>query len=152
MAGATCVFCAVVAGDAPAFMVAEHPDVLAFLDTRPVFPGHVLVVPRLHLETLEDLPDGLLAPLYGVVRAVAGAVRTGLGAGGAFVATNNRVSQSVPHLHVHVIPRTKGDGLRGFFWPRRRYGDDAEAAGVAARIAAALPPELRSPGLPPAEP
>lgn len=141
--GATCAFCAVIAGDSDAFRVAEHPDAVAFLDTRPVFAGHVLVVPRVHLESLEDLPDALLAPLYGVVREVAAAVRTGLGAGGAFVATNNRVSQSVPHLHVHVIPRTRGDGLRGFFWPRRRYADDAEAIEVASRIAAALPPELR---------
>lgn len=144
MAQAGCVFCAVISGDTPAFGVAESADAVAFLDTRPVFAGHVLVVPRVHLETLEDLPDALLAPLYGLVREVAAAVRTGLGAQGAFVATNNRVSQSVPHLHVHVIPRTKGDGLRGFFWPRRRYADDAEAADLAARIAAALPPGLRS--------
>jgi len=142
----TCVFCAVVSGSEPAVVVAETADVVAFLDVRPVFEGHVLVVPRRHLETFDDLPDDLLAPLYSVVRAVARAVRDGLGAGGAFVATNDRVSQSVPHLHVHVLPRTKGDGLRGFFWPRRRYADDDAAATVGARIAAALPAELRSGG------
>jgi histidine triad (HIT) family protein len=143
MGDPACVFCQVIVGSSAAVVVAATAEVLAFLDTRPVFPGHVLVVPRTHLETLEELPDALLVPLYGVVREVATAVRGGLGAGGAFVATNNRVSQSVPHLHVHVIPRTKGDGLRGFFWPRRRYDDDAEAADIGARISAALPPDLR---------
>ncbi len=140
-----CVFCAVVAGTSPAVVVAATPDVVAFLDVHPLFEGHVLVVPRRHVETLEELPDELLVPLYSTVRAVAAAVREGLGAGGAFVATNNRVSQSVPHLHVHVIPRTKGDGLRGFFWPRRRYADDAAAAAVGAQITAALPSALHPP-------
>jgi len=134
-----CQFCAIARGQAPAHLVLKTEHVVAFLDVRPVFPGHVLVVPRRHLQSLEDLPDNLLIPLYGAVREITGAVRSGLGAGGAFVATNNRVSQSVAHLHVHVVPRTKGDGLRGFFWPRHRYPSDAEAADYAARIAAALP-------------
>ncbi|WP_410809758.1 HIT family protein [Micromonospora sp. 067-2] len=136
MAG--CVFCGIVAGEVPAFRVTDEPDGVAFLDTRPVFPGHVLVVPRVHLVTLADLPANLLPGYFALVRRVAVAVETGLGAGGTFVAMNNKVSQSVPHLHTHVVPRTKGDGLRGFFWPRSRYSDDAEARAVADRIAAAL--------------
>ncbi|WP_405113630.1 HIT family protein [Micromonospora sp. NBC_01405] len=133
-----CVFCGIVAGDVPAFRVADAPDGIAFLDTRPVFRGHVLVVPRTHLVTLADLPAGALAGYFGLVQRLAVAVESGLGAGGTFVAMNNRVSQSVPHLHTHVVPRTKGDGLRGFFWPRTRYADDAEAESYAARITAAL--------------
>ena len=136
---ATCQFCAIARGHAPGHLVLRTQHVVAFLDVRPVFPGHVLVVPRRHLETMEELPDRLLVPLYGAVRDVVSAVRTGLGAGGAFVATNNRVSQSVAHLHVHVVPRTKGDGLRGFFWPRRRYASDSEAQSYALRITDALP-------------
>jgi histidine triad (HIT) family protein len=116
---------------------------VAFLDARPVFRGHVLVVPRPHLETLTDLPAADLGGYFGLVRRIAVAVESGLDAGGTFVAMNNRVSQSVPHLHTHVVPRTKGDGLRGFFWPRTRYADDAEAATYAARIAAAVAPPDR---------
>lgn len=111
---------------------------MAFLDVRPVFKGHVLVVPRAHHETIPDLPADLVAPLFGWVQRLAAAVQTGLGAGGTFVAVNNTVSQSVPHLHVHVVPRTKGDGLRGFFWPRHRYDSDEEMGAFAARIASAL--------------
>ncbi|MEU1751292.1 HIT family protein [Micromonospora matsumotoense] len=133
-----CVFCGIVAGDVPAFRVADEPDGVAFLDTRPVFKGHVLVVPRAHLVTLTDLPAADLAGYFGLVQRLAAAVESGLGAGGTFVAMNNRVSQSVPHLHTHVVPRTKGDGLRGFFWPRTRYADDAEAQSFADRVAAAL--------------
>ncbi|MEV5768751.1 HIT family protein [Micromonospora sp. NPDC052213] len=133
-----CVFCGIVAGEVPAFRVADEPDGMAFLDTRPVFKGHVLVVPRTHLVTLADLPAEALAGYFGLVRRLAVAVETGLGAGGTFVAMNNKVSQSVPHLHTHVVPRTRGDGLRGFFWPRTRYTEDAEAQAYAARIAAAL--------------
>ncbi|MCX4386620.1 HIT family protein [Micromonospora peucetia] len=133
-----CAFCGIVAGDVPAFRVADEPDGMAFLDTRPVFKGHVLVVPRSHLVTLSDLPAEALAGYFGLVRRLAVAVETGLGAGGTFVAMNNKVSQSVPHLHTHVVPRTRGDGLRGFFWPRTRYADDAEAEAHAARITAAL--------------
>ncbi|WP_200209369.1 HIT family protein [Micromonospora coerulea] len=134
-----CVFCGILAGEVPAFLVADEADGVAFLDTRPVFKGHVLVVPRTHLITLNDLPAEALAGYFGVVQRLARAVETGLGAGGTFVAMNNKVSQSVPHLHTHVVPRTKGDGLRGFFWPRTRYTDDAEAEGFARRVAAALP-------------
>ncbi len=133
------MFCGILAGEVPAFLVADEADGVAFLDTRPVFKGHVLVVPRTHLITLNDLPAEALAGYFGVVQRLARAVETGLGAGGTFVAMNNKVSQSVPHLHTHVVPRTKGDGLRGFFWPRTRYTDDAEAEGFARRVAAALP-------------
>ncbi len=124
----SCVFCAVAAGEAPAHLVWEDESVLAFLDRTPVFPGHVLVVPREHVETLLDLPADRMPELFEVVRRVARAVEAedGLGAHGSFVAMNNRVSQSVPHLHVHVVPRRRKDGLRGFFWPRQRYTDDAE--------------------------
>ncbi|MCG5468594.1 HIT family protein [Micromonospora sp. LAH09] len=134
-----CVFCGIVAGEVPAFRVADTPDGVAFLDTRPVFKGHVLVVPRVHLVTLAELPPDLLPGYFALVQRLAVAVETGLGAGGTFVAMNNKVSQSVPHLHTHVVPRTKGDGLRGFFWPRTRYEDDAEALAHAERVAAALP-------------
>ncbi|RKN43381.1 HIT family protein [Micromonospora endolithica] len=136
MAG--CVFCGIVAGDVPAIRVVDEPDGVAFLDTRPVFKGHVLVVPRTHLVALTDLPVESIAGYFGLVRRLAAAVEGGLGAGGTFVAMNNKVSQSVPHLHTHVVPRTKGDGLRGFFWPRTRYADDAEAEEYAARVTAAL--------------
>ncbi|MFG1914125.1 HIT family protein [Micromonospora sp. NPDC048898] len=134
-----CVFCGIVAGEVPAFRVADTPDGVALLDTRPVFKGHVLVVPRVHLVTLAELPADLLPGYFALVRRLAAAVETGLGAGGTFVAMNNKVSQSVPHLHTHVVPRTKGDGLRGFFWPRTRYADDTEAQTYADRISAALP-------------
>ncbi|WP_091313767.1 HIT family protein [Micromonospora chersina] len=136
MAG--CVFCGIVAGEVPAFRVADEADGVAFLDTRPVFKGHVLVVPRTHLVTLADLPAEALPGYFRLVQRLAVAVEAGLGSGGTFVAMNNKVSQSVPHLHTHVVPRTKGDGLRGFFWPRTRYADDAEARGYAERVAAAL--------------
>ena len=111
---------------------------MGFLDIRPVFKGHTLLVPREHVDTLGDLPDKLREPLLAATQRVAVAVESALGAKGAFIAVNNKVSQSVPHLHVHVVPRTKGDGLRGFFWPRTKYADDAEAAGYAARIRTAV--------------
>ena len=136
MAG--CVFCGIVAGEVPAFRVVDAPDGVAFLDTRPVFKGHLLVVPRPHLVTLADLPPDSVAGYFGLVRRLAIAVEAGLGAGGTFVAINTKVSQSVPHLHTHVVPRTKGDGLRGFFWPRTRYADDAQATSYADRIRTAL--------------
>ncbi|MEU8253832.1 HIT family protein [Micromonospora inaquosa] len=134
-----CVFCGIVAGEVPAFRVADTADGVAFLDTRPVFKGHVLVVPRVHLVTLAELPADLLPAYFAMVRRLAVAVETALGAGGTFVAMNNKVSQSVPHLHTHVVPRTRGDGLRGFFWPRTRYDDDTEAQTYADRVATALP-------------
>lgn len=127
-----------VAGSVPAFVVADEPAGFAFLDARPVFRGHVLVVPRDHLVTLGDLPGSSVAAYFALVQRIAAAVEAGLGAGGTFVAINNRVSQSVPHLHTHVVPRTKGDGLRGFFWPRTTYVSDEEAASYATRISTAL--------------
>jgi histidine triad (HIT) family protein len=133
-----CVFCEIAAGDLPAQVVLADDDFVAFLDARPVFKGHVLLVPRQHLVTLADLPARLRDGFLERVQWLAGAVVTGLGAQGSFVAMNNTVSQSVPHLHCHVVPRTKGDGLRGFFWPRTRYADDAEASGYAERLAEAL--------------
>ncbi|GAA5161801.1 HIT family protein [Ornithinimicrobium tianjinense] len=132
-----CLFCQVSAGDEPAEVVLQTPHVVGFLDVRPVFKGHVLVVPRAHVPRLEDLPDELVTPLFTAVRAVSVAVKGALGAQGSFVAMNNTVSQSVPHLHVHVVPRTKGDGLRGFFWPRTRYAA-GEAGEYAARLRDAL--------------
>ena len=142
---AECVFCAIVAGTLPAFVVADEPAGVAFLDTRPVFEGHVLVVPRPHVPDLPGLPAELLPGFFTLVQRISVAVAEALGAGGTFVAMNNTVSQSVPHLHAHVVPRTKGDGLRGFFWPRHKYADDARAAAIAARIAAVLP-AVDSPG------
>lgn len=133
-----CVFCAIIAGETPAHLVADEPAFVAFLDARPIFPGHVLVVPREHHETLADLPPDLASSLFLAARSVSAAVERGLGAHGSFVAMNNRVSQSVPHAHVHVVPRRKGDGLRGFFWPRQKYASDAEAAEVASKLRAAL--------------
>jgi histidine triad (HIT) family protein len=132
------VFCEVVAGERPAAVVLDDPPVLAFLDARPLFPGHVLVVPRAHHETIGDLPAELVGPLFERVQRVAAAVQAAMGSQGTFVAMNNTVSQSVPHLHVHVVPRTKGDGLRGFFWPRTDYDDDAHRASVTAAITDAL--------------
>ncbi len=130
----TCLFCRIVAGDEPAHEVHSDSDTVAFLDTRPLFPGHVLVVPRRHHVTLPDLPAELIGPLFGRARRIAAVLPTALGAEGSFVAMNNIVSQSVPHLHVHVVPRTKGDGLRGFFWPRTRYPDERTAATIAAAL------------------
>jgi histidine triad (HIT) family protein len=135
---ADCLFCSIAAGSVPAFEVASTDGCVAFLDIRPVFKGHILVVPRAHVVTLGDLSSDLLSPLFGFVQRLSKAVETGLGAGGSFVAMNNRVSQSVAHLHVHVVPRTKGDGLRGFFWPRTKYESDEEATSYAARVAEAL--------------
>jgi histidine triad (HIT) family protein len=133
-----CVFCAIVAGSVPAFTVIDSPSGVGFLDTRPVFKGHVLVAPRAHVIQLSDLPPDVLPGYFELVQRVATAVPAALGAQGTFVAINNIVSQSVPHLHTHVVPRTKGDGLRGFFWPRHKYEGDEEAASYAKRIAESL--------------
>ena len=138
MADDTCVFCKIIAGEIPAQFVIDGGDVVAFLDKFPLFPGHTLVVPREHVVTITDLDPERVGPVFATVRRVAAAVVLGLDADGSFVANNNIVSQSVPHLHVHVVPRKRKDGLRGFFWPRRKYADDAEAEAVAARIRAAL--------------
>ena len=126
-----CAFCAIVAGETDAHVVFEDDDSLAFLDNRPLFPGHSLLIPREHHEAIWDLPEPLVATVFANARLLSVAVRTAMGAEGVFVATNNIVSQSVPHFHVHVVPRRRKDGLRGFFWPRSKYGDDAEA--IAAR-------------------
>jgi histidine triad (HIT) family protein len=130
----SCRFCAIVRGELDAEVVLEDGDVFAFLDSRPLFPGHSLLVPREHLETLTDLPDRLLGPVFAGARLLARAMEVGLGAEGSFVAINNRVSQSVPHLHVHVVPRTKGDGLRGFFWPRQKYRDEQHRVDTLERL------------------
>jgi histidine triad (HIT) family protein len=135
-----CVFCEIVAGRTPAHVVFEDERFVAFLDARPLFPGHVLLVPREHHEAVWDLPAELGGPLFERVQRLSVAVRDATASAGVFNAANNIVSQSVPHLHVHVVPRNRKDGLRGFFWPRTTYASDDEAAAVAARIRSALPP------------
>ena len=136
----SCQFCTIAAGDpgADAHVVYADPDVVAFLDHRPVFKGHTLIIPRQHIVTLPELPDPLLVATFTAARRVATAMEAGFGADGTFVANNNRISQSVAHLHVHVVPRHKKDGLRGFFWPREKYDSAEEAADVAARLRAAI--------------
>ncbi len=137
----TCSFCAIVSGGADAEVVLDDGPggpCLAFLDVRPLFKGHVLIVPRSHVETLGDLDPTLVEPLFARARRVSAIMETALGAAGSFVALNNRISQSVPHLHVHVVPRNPKDGLRGFFWPRTTYDDDTERAAWGERIRAAL--------------
>lgn len=134
---ASCVFCRIVAGEDAAHRVLEAERFVGFLDTRPLFPGHVLLVPRGHVPTLAELPEDLAAELFTTARRVAAVQQEVLGCQGNFLALNNIVSQSVPHVHQHVVPRTKGDGLRGFFWPRKRYRS-GEAEDVAARLGAAL--------------
>jgi histidine triad (HIT) family protein len=133
-----CAFCRVAGGLVPGHLVFEDAVSLAFLDHRPLFPGHTLLVPRAHISTLADLPAALIAPFFANVQLLARAVEQGLGADGSFVAVNNRISQSVPHLHVHVVPRRSKDGLRGFFWPRQRYRDEAHMAEVQRRLRAAV--------------
>ena len=120
-----CVFCEIAAGRAAAAVVFEAESVIAFLDRRPLFPGHTLVASRIHIRTFPEISDELLAPLFGTVRLLSAAVRDAMSAEGTFIAANNVVSQSVPHLHVHVVPRNRGDGLRSFFWPRTKYRDEA---------------------------
>ena len=140
-----CLFCQIVNGDVEAEVVLDEEQVMGFLDVRPVFKGHVLLVTREHVEALPELPARLREPLLEATQRLARAVVDGLGAQGSFVASNTVVSQSVPHLHVHVVPRTKGDGLRGFFWPRTKYASDDEATEYASRLAAALDaPDLAS--------
>ena len=133
-----CVFCAIATGAAAADLVLEAEEFVGFLDRRPVFKGHVLLIPRRHVVTLPDLPAELRDGLLEAAQRLAAAMVAGLGAEGSFVAVNNTVSQSVPHLHLHVVPRTKGDGLRGFFWPRTKYADDQERAGYVERLRGAL--------------
>jgi histidine triad (HIT) family protein len=132
-----CVFCSIIAGETAADLVLDEPDLVAFLDGRPVFKGHTLLVPREHVVTLPDLPARLRDGFLEAGQRLSRAMVDGLGAQGSFVAINNVVSQSVPHLHLHVVPRTKGDGLRGFFWPRTKYAG-GEASAYAARLREAL--------------
>lgn len=135
-----CVFCRIAAGEEPAAVVYADDEVVAFLDARPLFEGHTLVVPREHVNTLAEAPATVMGPLMRVVQRVSAAMPEALAAQGSFVAVNNVVSQSVPHLHWHVVPRTRGDGLRGFFWPRTRYASREAAEEVAARLRRALGP------------
>ena len=133
-----CLFCQIIRGDSPSYTVFDDDVSLAFLDHRPLFPGHCLLVPKLHYETLLDLPPTLIAPLFGNVQLLARAVEQSLEAHGSFVAINNRVSQSVPHLHIHVVPRRHKDGLKGFFWPRQPYRDEASLWNVQQTLRAAI--------------
>jgi histidine triad (HIT) family protein len=129
-----CVFCDIGSGDVLAHVVYSDDLTLAFLDFRPLFPGHTLLIPRDHVETLADLPEGLLAPFFTSSQLLSRAMEEVMGAEGSFVAMNNRISQSVPHLHAHIVPRRRRDGLRGFFWPRTKYDSDEAMAEVAAHL------------------
>lgn len=141
----SCKFCDLLSRAVPGGLVLDEAEVVAFLDHRPLFPGHVLVLPRKHCASLTDLPVELVEPVFSAAQRVAGALVHALGADGTFVALNNVVSQSVPHLHVHVVPRTRGDGLRGFFWPRQRYESPEAMAVMAETIRAALTPGTQHP-------
>jgi histidine triad (HIT) family protein len=142
MADPDCRFCAIVGGDEQGHVVYEDEHTLAFLDHRPLFPGHSLLVPRDHVETLADLPSDMLEPLFGAARLLSRAIPRAMDKPGSFVALNNIVSQSVPHLHVHVVPRKPKDGLRGFFWPRRKYDGEEHMSEVAEAVRATVA-ELR---------
>jgi histidine triad (HIT) family protein len=134
----SCRFCRIIAGDEAAHLVFEDEHTLAFLDNRPLFPGHSLLVPRDHYETLADLPDDLVGALFANARRLSVAVPKSMGKPGSFVALNNVVSQSIPHLHVHVVPRKPKDGLRGFFWPRTKYSSEEEMRSVAEQVRRAV--------------
>jgi histidine triad (HIT) family protein len=138
--GNECIFDEIIAGTRPAFFVLDEPELVGFLDVRPVFEGHTLVVPRLHVSTIGELPARLVGPFLDAGRRVAKAQRTALGADGTLFLLNDVVSQSVPHVHLHLVPRRRRDGLRGFLWPRTRYPDDATASAIAARLRDALEP------------
>jgi histidine triad (HIT) family protein len=133
-----CPFCAIAEGAEAGHVVFEDEISLAFLDNRPLFPGHSLLIPRQHLETLADLPDELVGPLFANARLLSRAIPEAMGKPGSFVALNNVVSQSVPHLHIHIVPRKPKDGLRGFFWPRRKYDSEQQMREVAATVRAAV--------------
>ncbi len=137
-ATANCAFCKIVRGEVPSTGVFEDDLSLAFLDHRPLFFGHCLLIPKAHIETLDDLPVALVGPLFSNVQLLAHAMEVGLGAEGSLVAINNRVSQSVPHLHVHIVPRRRKDGLRGFLWPRQKYPDEATLRGVQSALRDAI--------------
>ena len=134
----SCAFCEIIAGQLPADVILDEPEALAFLDRRPVFPGHTLLVPRRHVGSLDDLPADLVGPLFDAARRLRRAVRVAVEADGSVVAVNNHISQSVPHLHVHILPRRRRDGLRGFFWPRLGYEDEVHRLRTAEAIKAAL--------------
>lgn len=135
---AECPFCDLASGQTAAAVVLEDGISMAFLDRRPLFPGHCLLIPRRHYPTLGDLPPSEVGPLFRNARVLSAAVEEALAAEGSFVALNNRVSQSVPHLHIHIVPRRRKDGLRGFFWPRRKYESDSEMESVRRAIADAV--------------
>lgn len=136
--GENCLFCQIAAGAVPAVTVFEDQVSVCFLDHRPLFPGHCLLVPRQHYETLSDLPPKLVAPFFSSVQLMTRAVEMALHAEGTFVAMNNKVSQSVPHLHVHIVPRRRKDGLKGFFWPRNKYQNEEEMVRVREAIRMAI--------------
>ena len=138
MADENCLFCRIVSGEIPAVIVYEDNDTVAFLDHRPLFPGHLLLVPREHFETLGDLPATQVGPLFKNAQMLSRAVESAMEAEGSFVAMNNRVSQSVPHLHVHIVPRRRKDGLKGFFWPRTKYKSDEEMEITREKISAKI--------------
>ena len=138
----SCIFCWVASRAVDSLIVYEDEETLAFLDHRPLFPGHCLLIPRTHYETLSDLPPAQIEPLFSAAQRLARAVETGMRADGSFVAINNRVSQSVPHLHIHVVPRRRKDGLRGFFWPRIPYASQEAATAAQQAIVSALGVEL----------
>jgi len=138
MVDENCLFCRIVSGELPATVVYEDESSIGFLDHRPLFHGHTLLVPREHVETLADLPKELVAPLFETTQLLTRVVESAMDAEGTFVAMNNRVSQSVPHLHVHVVPRRRKDGLKGFFWPRTKYKSEEEMETVKSKIVAAL--------------
>ena len=136
-----CSFCSVARGESKSAVVFEDDIALAFLDHRPLFAGHSLLIPKEHYETLSDLPPAVLPTFFRDAQLLSRAVETAMHAEGSFVAINNRVSQSVPHLHIHIVPRRKGDGLKGFFWPRTKYRDAAEMEATRAAIASAVEKE-----------
>ena len=129
-----CVFCNIVAASLPAYIVYQDNEFIAFLDNHPLFPGHVLLCPREHYATILELPKEMAASTMLTLQLLAKAVESAMSAEGSFVAINNRVSQTVPHLHIHIVPRKRRDGLKGFFWPRRTYQDEAEKETVRAAI------------------
>lgn len=133
-----CPFCEIITGTQPAFVVYENQLSLAFLDKRPLFAGHTLLIPKEHISTLAELPPHMTGPIFETARKLTIAVEKAMNAQGSFVAINNKVSQSVPHLHIHIVPRTKGDGLKGFFWPRKKYRDDKEMVQVMEKIKSAV--------------
>jgi len=133
-----CLFCKIAKGAIPSLGVFEDGISFAFLDNKPLFPGHCLLVPKAHISALQDMSADILAPLLGNVQLMSTAIEAAMKAEGSFVGINNRVSQSIPHLHIHIVPRNRGDGLKGFFWPRTKYSDEKAARDVQQAIRAAV--------------